>query len=113
MVQHSLLVMLELAEQGEITPEQVVESMCHAPAELFGIEKRGYLRPGYKADICIFRPESWTVTKENILYRCGWSPLEGQQFSNKVEMTLVNGRIVYDKGNFPSNNHGELLTFLR
>ena len=113
MVQHSLLVMLELAEQGEITPEQVVESMCHAPAELFGIEKRGYLRPGYKADICIFRPESWTVTKENILYRCGWSPLEGQQFSNKVEMTLVNGRIVYDKGNFPSNNHGKLLTFLR
>ena len=113
MVQHSLLVMLELAEQGEITPEQVVESMCHAPAELFGIEKRGYLRPGYKADICIFRPESWTVTKENILYRCGWSPLEGQQFSNKVEMTLVNGRIVYDKGKFPSTNHGELLTFLR
>ncbi len=113
MVQHSLLVMLELAKQGEITPEQVVESMCHAPTELFGIEKRGYLRPGYKADICIFRPESWTVTKENILYRCGWSPLEGQQFSNKVEMTLVNGRIVYDKGNFPSNNHGELLTFLR
>lgn len=113
MVQHSLVTMLELAEKGDITFEKIVEGMCHAPAELFGIEKRGYLREGYKADLCIFKKETWTVSKENILYQCGWSPLEGQTFTHKVLTTLVNGNIVYDKGNFPSEKHGELLTFRR
>ncbi|MDE7073523.1 MAG: dihydroorotase [Odoribacter sp.] len=111
MVQHSLAVMLELAEQGVITPEIIVDRMCHAPAELFHIQERGYLREGYKADICIYRKAPWTVTPENILYQCGWSPLEGYTFQNRVQTTLVNGKVVYDKGDFPSDSYGELLTF--
>lgn len=111
MVQHSLTVMLELAEQGAIAPETVIERMCHAPAELFHIEKRGYLREGYKADICIYQKSVWTVQPDNIFYQCGWSPLEGYTFHNKVQTTLVNGKIVYDKGEFPSDNYGELLRF--
>lgn len=113
LVQHSLSVMLELAEQGAITFEKVVDGMCHAPAQLFGIEKRGFLREGYKADICIFQKAPWTVNKENILYQCGWSPLEGQNLTYKVQTTLVNGHIVYDKGVFPTEKYGELLTFSR
>lgn len=111
MVQHSLTVMLELAEQGAISLEKIVDGMCHAPAELFRIEGRGYLREGFKADICIFGPGQWTVDKENILYQCGWSPLEGQSFRNKVRTTIVNGRIVYDRGEFFTDKMGELLTF--
>lgn len=76
MVQHSLTIMLQLMEQGEIRLENIVDKMCHAPAELFRIKGRGYLREGYKADICLFGKHPWQVTKENILYRCGWSPLE-------------------------------------
>lgn len=113
MVQHSLTVMLELAEQGAISMEKIVERMCHAPAELFQVEERGFLRPGYKADICIFKKESWAVNKDNLLYQCGWSPLEGQNLNYKVQYTLVNGKVVYDKGRFNSENHGELLTFKR
>ena len=113
LVQHSLSIMLELAEQGAITFEKVVDGMCHAPAQLFGIEKRGFLREGYKADICIFRKAPWTVNKENILYQCGWSPLEGQNLTYKVQTTLVNGHIIYDKGTFPTEKYGELLTFSR
>lgn len=74
--------------------------MCHAPAELFRIENRGFIREGYQADLCIFRKAPWTVTKENILYQCGWSPLENQTFTYKVQTTLVNGHVVYDKGDF-------------
>ena len=113
MVQHSLPVMLELAEQGAITFEKVVDAMCHAPAQLFCVENRGFLREGYKADICIFRKAPWTVTKENILYQCGWSPLEGETLTYKVQTTFVNGRIVYDKGDFLTEQPGELLTFKR
>ena len=111
MIQHSLTVMLELAAQGAISLEKVVDSMCHAPAKLFNIEKRGFLREGYKADICIFHPSSWQVTKENILYQCGWSPLEGQVFQYQVQTTLVNGKTVYHKGEFPTSDCGEILTF--
>ncbi|MEG1738401.1 MAG: dihydroorotase [Odoribacter sp.] len=113
MIQHSLTVMLELAEQGVTTLPTVVDRMCHAPAELFGIEDRGFLREGYKADICIFRKKEWTVDQSNLLYQCGWSPLEGTTFSHQVATTLVNGIIVYDKGYFPSDTRGELLTFKR
>lgn len=85
--------------------------MCHAPAQLFRIEERGYLREGYKADICIIGKESWTVNKDNILYQCSWSPLEGQTFTNKVQTTLVNGNVVYDKGQLFTGKTGELLKF--
>lgn len=113
LVQHSLVILLELARQGAITIERVVDGMCHAPALLFGIEKRGFLREGYKADICIVEKNTWTVNKENLLYQCGWSPLEGQIFHHKVRTTLVNGTIVYDKEDFPATPQGELLTFSR
>ena len=113
MVQHSLTVMLELAERGMISMEKIVEGMCHAPAELFRIENRGFIREGYQADLCIFRKAPWTVTKENILYQCGWSPLENQTFTYKVQTTLVNGHVVYDKGDFYTDRTGERLTFKR
>lgn len=111
MVQHSLTVMLELAERGEISVENIVDKMCHAPAELFGIRDRGYLRKGYKADLCIFSKEPWMVDESNLLYKCGWSPLEGITLSNKVEMTFVNGKKVYDNGTFYDDIRGEMLTF--
>ena len=111
MVQHSLPTMLELAEKGAITFEKIVDSMCHAPAELFGIEHRGFLREGYKADICIFRKSPWTVNKENILYQCGWSPVEGQTFTYQIDTTMVNGKIAYHKGVLMEEVRGELLTF--
>ena len=113
LVQHSLVILLELARQGAITIERVVDGMCHAPALLFGIEKRGFLREGYKADICIVEKNTWIVNKENLLYQCGWSPLEARTFHHKVRTTLVNGTIVYDKGDFPAIPQGELLTFSR
>lgn len=111
MVQHSLPVMLELMEKGEITLENIVSRMCHAPADLYRIEKRGYLRKGYKADICLFGKEKWTVGKENILYKCGWSPLEGTTLSYKIRTTLVNGTVVYHNGTFNNSVRGELLRF--
>jgi dihydroorotase len=114
MVQHALTVMLELCRQGVFTEELVVEKMAHAPAELFGIKDRGYLREGYYADLVLVNPNrSWTVGKENLLYKCGWSPLEGTTFSSQVEKTFVNGRLVYDNGRFDEDFRGkELLTYL-
>lgn len=111
MVQHSLPVMLELMEKGEITLENIVNRMCHAPADLYRIDKRGYLRKGYKADLCLFKKEPWTVGKENILYKCGWSPLEGTSLSYKIRTTLVNGAVVYHNGRFNDSVRGELLRF--
>ncbi len=99
MVQHSLVAMLELCRQGIFTPELVVRKMCHAPAELFGLKRRGFIREGYYADLALVDPgQSWTVTKENLLYKCGWSPLEGQTFSHQVVKTFVNGHLVYNNG---------------
>jgi len=108
MVQHSLAVMLELCRQGVFTPELVVEKMCHAPAELFGIKDRGYIREGYYADLVLVDPNrSWTVTKENLLYKCAWSPLEGTTFSHKIVKTFVNGALVYDDEGFDEGFRGK------
>lgn len=111
LVQHTLPLMLQLMDQGEIRLETIVDRMCHAPADLFRIRERGYLREGYKADICIFGKQSWQVGKENILYRCGWSPLEGQTFNYKILATFVNGRKIYDNGIFDDSCRGEMLEF--
>ena len=111
MVQHSLPVMFELAKRGEISFEEVIDKMCHAPADVFRIDNRGYLRKGYKADIVIVEKQPWTVTKDNIRYKCGWSPLEGVTLTYKVRTTIVNGRTVYDNGAIDENARGELLTF--
>ncbi|MBN2669379.1 MAG: dihydroorotase [Bacteroidales bacterium] len=114
MVQHSLITMLELAKDGKITKEKVVEKMCHAPADLFQIEKRGYIREGYYADLVVINPKAkWTISKENILYHCGWSPLEGQIFSHQVIATYVNGNLVFDNGKINEQFRGQALKFNR
>lgn len=98
LVQHSLVAMLEMSKKGFISVEKVIEKMCHAPADLFRIEKRGYIREGYFADLVLVDPkESWIVAPENILYKCGWSPFEGTKFSHKVVTTFINGSKVYDQ----------------
>jgi len=105
--------MLELSKKGEITLEQIVDKMCHAPADIFNIDRRGYIKEGYYADLCLVSKEKWTVEKDNILYKCGWSPFEGTTFSHKVKTTFVNGKIVYDKGVFYTKNKGQRLKFNR
>ena len=90
-VQHSLVMMLQLAERGCFPVEQVVRMMSHSPADLFRIDRRGYIREGYFADLVIVRRRPWTVSKDNIAYRCGWSPLEGTVFDWAVTDTFVNG----------------------
>jgi len=115
MVQHSLTAMLELCRQGIFTEEMVVEKMAHAPAKLFGIKDRGFVREGYYADLVLVNPNvGWTVSKDNLLYKCGWSPMEGVTFSHKVEKTFVNGHLAYDNGVFDEGFKGkELETGLR
>lgn len=99
LIQHSLLVMLQLADEGVVSKEEVVALMAHKPAELFSIEKRGYIRPGYFADLVLVDPtRSYTVTKENLLSKCGWSPFEGMTFDHTIHTTFVNGHIIYQSG---------------
>ena len=112
MVQHSLVTMLELAYQGVFTKEKVVEKMAHHPAELFHINRRGFIRPGYYADLVLIDPQyQWTVSKENILYQCGWSPLEGQLFHHAIWKTFVNGRLVFSEGKVIKTGKGLELIF--
>lgn len=99
LIQHSLIVMLELAMEGRFTYEKVVEKMAHMPADLYHVEKRGYIRPGYFADLVLVDPTAvWTVAKDNILYKCGWSPFEGYTFHNAIWKTFVNGELAYSDG---------------
>ncbi len=114
LIQHSLVCLLELCRQGVLTPELTVEKMCHAPAQRFAICDRGFLRPGYFADLVIVDPNApWTVTPENILSKCGWSPFEGVTFSHRVIRTLVNGRTVYLNGQLDRTARGQALVFDR
>lgn len=114
MVQHSLVAMLELWHRKLISLEKIVEKMCHNPAILFNIKERGFIREGYKADLCLVDPDNqWTVSKDNILYKCGWSPFEGTTFRSKVIKTIVNGIVVYDNGVIDDNYRGQRLQFDR
>jgi len=114
LVQHSLIVMLELWHKKKIPLEKIIEKMCHNPAILFNIKDRGFIREGYKADLTLVDPNySWTVSRENILYKCGWSPFEGTTFRSKVVKTIVNGTIVYDNGVINDNYRGQKLKFER
>lgn len=97
MIQHSLNVMLELQKQGVFTMERVVDLMCHKPAQLFAVKERGFIRPGYHADLVLVAKKNWEVAKKNLMYKCNWSPLEGQKFSYKVDTTIVNGNVVYQQ----------------
>jgi dihydroorotase len=112
LVQHSLVAMLQMVKQGAFSLEKIVEKMCHAPAELFRVEKRGFIRPGYYADLVLVdlnRP--WVVDTDNILYKCGWSPFEGTRFDASVLQTWVNGSLVYDNGQFDESVRGDRLLF--
>ncbi len=112
LVQHALIVMIQLAKQGYITVEKVVEKMCHAPADLFRIDKRGYIRKNYYADLVLVNPNSPNeVNAQNLLYKCAWSPFEGEMFEAKVEKTFVNGHLVYDNGSIDKTPRGMRLNF--
>lgn len=114
LVQHALVAMLELVDQGVLTIEQVVHRMSHAPAQLFNVEGRGFVREGCFADLVLVDTDApWTVSKANLLYKCGWSPFEGQRFRARVMNTWVNGRMVYAEGEVDRGNRGMRLTFAR
>lgn len=114
LIQHSLVAMLEMWHKKIFSIEKVVQMMCHNPAVLFNIRKRGFIREGYKADICLVNPEKpWMVSKENLLYKCGWSPFEGETFRSEVVNTIVNGTIVYDNGVINEDYRGQRLLFDR
>jgi dihydroorotase len=114
MVQHALNVMLEFYKQGKISLERIVEKMCHAPAECFQLEKRGFIREGYWADLALVDLNThWKVSKYNILYQCQWSPLEDQDFNGKVTHTIVSGHLAYENGLFNESEMGKRLIFNR
>jgi dihydroorotase len=114
LVQHALILMLELYHQGKISIEKIVEKMSHNVAEIYRIQQRGYIREGYYADLVLVDLNSqWKVTPENTLYKCQWSPFENQVFKSKIIKTFVNGNLVYNNGIFDENNKGMRLTFLK
>jgi dihydroorotase len=112
MVQHALNCMLEFYKQDKISLEKIVEKMCHNPAILYGMTKRGFIRETYHADLTLVDLNSpWTVAKDNILYKCAWSPLEGTTFQTKIKQTFVNGNLVFDDGNFFDDIKGKEIEF--
>ena len=114
LVQHALVAMLEHYHNGNISLEKIVEKMCHAVADCFQINKRGYIRPGYFADLVLVDlNEPWTVSSENILYKCGWSPFEGTQFNSSVKKVFVNGAMAYSDGAISESRLVRRLTFNR
>lgn len=114
MIQFSLVSIMELVREGVLTVEQLVQKMCHAPAELYSIENRGFIRTGYQADLVLVNPNHpWIVTSGCVLSKCGWSPMEGQTFHAKIEKTFVNGTLVYDGNKVNEAHRGQELRFKR
>ena len=114
LVQHAVVAMFEAHHQGKISVEKIVEKMCHNPAKIFKIEKRGFIREGFYADLAIVNTHlPWNVKKENILYKCGWSPFEGYNFKSRVTHTFVNGKLVYQNGKVKEVKVGQRLLFER
>lgn len=114
LIQHALVAMLEYVHQGKITLPKLVQKMSHNVAELFDVEKRGYIREGYYADLVLVDMDNpWTVDKSNILYKCGWSPFEGTTFKSQIEKTFVSGHLAYDRGEFDESVKGKRITFDR
>jgi dihydroorotase len=112
LVQHSLHIMLDFYKKGHISLEKIIEKMCHAPADCFKIDRRGFIKEGYWADLVIFDLESKIkIEKENILYKCAWSPLEGKTLPGTVETTIISGEIQYNKGEFFQKNAGKRILF--
>ena len=114
LVQHALVALLEAFHEGKITLEKIVEKTAHNPAIIFEIEQRGFIKKGFYADLVLVNlNDPWTVTSQNILYKCGWSPFEGTTFKSKVSHTFVNGSLVYNNGIFSETKHGKRLLFNR
>ncbi|MDN3665259.1 dihydroorotase [Algibacter miyuki] len=114
LVQHALPAMLEMFHKGKIKIEKIVEKMCHNPAILFQVEKRGYVKEGYFADLVLVDLNNpWTVKKDNVLYKCGWSPFEGATFKSRITHTFLNGSLVYHNGKFTDVKAAKRLTFDR
>lgn len=114
LVQHALPAMFEMHLRGKLTVEALVEKMCHNPAKLFQIEKRGFLKPGHYADMVLVDTTSpWTVNKDNILYQCGWSPFEGANFKSRITHTFVNGKLIYKNSKFNEIKNAMPLSFER
>lgn len=115
LVQHSLITMLEFAKKGKISIEKVAQKMMHNPALLFKIEKRGFVKEGFFADLALvdLNSEEWIVSKDNILYQCGWSPLEGVGFTSKIVSTILNGKVVMENGQINEQPQGQRLLFNR
>lgn len=114
LVQHALVAMFQKHKEGVISLEKVVEKMCHNPAKLFQIEKRGFIKEGFYADLVLVDSNNpWTVEKNNILYKCGWSPFEGVKFDSKITHTFVNGILMFAEGSFNEKNKGQRLLFSR
>ncbi len=113
-IQYTLPMMLQLAKKGNFTREQVVEKMCHNPAKIFKIEKRGFIRKGYYADLVIVSPDDpYTIEEKDLLYKCGWSPMVGEQLQYKVTQTFVNGNLVFDEGKINDSKKGQRVSFDR
>ena len=114
LVQHAFPAMINAVKDGKITLEKVVEKMCHNPAILFEIKKRGYIKKGYYADLVLVDMDAaWTATKENTLYKCGWTPFEGTEFKSTITHTFVNGNLIFDQGKFNDDIKGKRIEFNR
>ena len=114
LVQHALLAMLQKHREGVISLEKMVEKMCHNPAKLFDIDRRGFIREGYYADLVQVKQNVKNkVEKANLFYKCGWSPFEGVTFDSEVKRTFVNGLLAYENGNFSVEKKAKRLTFNR
>jgi dihydroorotase len=113
LVQHGLMLMLKYVHEGKLSMEKMVEKMSHAVATCFQIKERGFIREGYYADLVLVKELPFTVTKDNILYKCGWSPFEGTQFPYSVQSTFVNGHLVYHQGQFNEAQKGSRIQFTR
>ncbi len=114
LVQHAVVAMFEANHQGKISVEKIVEKMCHNPAKIFKIEQRGFIKEGYYADLVIVNPSKpWSVNKDNVLYKCGWSPFEGTNFKSRISHTFVNGHLVYENAKVKEIKAGKRLLFDR
>ena len=113
LVQHALQALFDLAASGQISPELIVERSCHAPADIFGVSDRGYVREGYFADLVLVDPNKVQSRPSRVLYKCGWSPFEGHEFSSTINTTIVNGEVAYRDGELSGVVAGQRLEFGR
>ena len=114
MVQHAVQGLFDLVKKKEISPEVLVDRACHAPADIFGVTERGYVREGWFADLVIVDPKNpYRVDQTNLLYKCHWSPFEGHEFSATIDTTIVNGVVVYNDGQLSGEIAGQRLEFTR